>query len=261
MTYTDDDHMPPNVRVLYLLEVMARIDQPVTPTELNSHIGWPKQTVHRLCQTMLKAGILERHNRRLYPGRRALMMATGLVNQAAGRIGVHQVLQRVSRRFGETVNFVRPEPQGMIYVDRVETNWAFRVALPIGTHVPFHCTASGKLFMSSLSSARRRAMVEALPLDALTPNTHTSPDSLARELVSIRKDGYSLDREEFHIGMVAIAVPVTDAEGRFYAALAVHGPSQRFSLESARDSFDGMCEAAAQISTILFEKDTPDSAG
>ena len=104
-------------------------------------------------------------------------------------------------------------------------------------------------------------MVEALPLDALTPNTHTSPDSLARELVSIRKDGYSLDREEFHIGMVAIAVPVTDAEGRFYAALAVHGPSQRFSLESARDSFDGMCEAAAQISTILFEKDTPNSAG
>ena len=61
--------------------------------------------------------------------------------------------------------------------------------------------------------------------------------------------------------MVAIAVPVTDANGRFYAALAVHGPSQRFSLESARDIFDGMCEAAAQISTILFEKDTPDSAG
>ena len=28
--HTDDDHMPPNVRVLYLLEVMARIGQPVT---------------------------------------------------------------------------------------------------------------------------------------------------------------------------------------------------------------------------------------
>ena len=166
-------------------------------------------------------------------------------NQAAGRIGVHQVLQRVSRRFGETVNFVRPEPQGMIYVDRVETNWAFRVALPVGTHVPFHCTASGKLFMSSLSSAHRRAMVEALPLDALTPNTHTSPDSLAHELVSSAR-WFSLDREEFHTGMVAIAVPVTDAEGRFYAALAVHGPSQ-VATEFARDSFDGLCEAAAQI--------------
>ena len=137
MTYSDDDHMPPNVRVMYLLEVMAQIGQPVTPTELNSHIGWPKQTIHRLCQTMLKAGILERHNRRSYPGRRALMMATGLVNQAAGRIGVHQVLQRVSRRFGETVNFVRPEPQGMIYVDRVETNWASASRCLLARMCPF----------------------------------------------------------------------------------------------------------------------------
>ena len=247
--------MPPNIRVMYILEVMARIGRAVTPTELNSHIGWPKQTVHRLCQTMLHAGILERHNRRLYPGRRALMMAAGLTNQSVGRIGVHQMLQRLSRQFGETVNFVRPEPQGMIYVDRVETNWAFRVALPIGTHVPFHCTASGKLFMSSLSSARRRTMVEALSLDALTPNTHTSPDTLASELTAIRRDGFSLDREEYHLDMVAIAVPVTDAEGRFYAALAIHGPSQRFSLESARDSFDGLSDAAAQIKTILFEND------
>ena len=62
-----------------------------------------------------EGGILERHNGQLYRAA-APDMATGLVNQAARRIGVHQVLQRV-RRFGETVNFVRPEPQGMIYVD------------------------------------------------------------------------------------------------------------------------------------------------
>ena len=254
-------NIPPNIRVIYLLEVMARIGRPVTPTELNSHVGWPKQTIHRLCQTMLNAGILERHNRRFYPGRRALLMATELAHQSVGRVGVHQVLQGVSRRFGETVNFVRPEPQGMIYVDRVETNWAFRVALPIGTHVPFHCTASGKLFMSSLSTTRRRAMIKALSLDALTPNTHTGTDSLETELSTIRKDGFSLDREEFHLGMVAIAVPVNDANGRFFAALAIHGPSQRFSIESAHDSFAGMCDAAAQITAILFEKDAVDSAG
>jgi DNA-binding IclR family transcriptional regulator len=129
----------------------------------------------------------------------------------------------------------------MMYVDRVETNWAFRVALPIGTHVPFHCTASGKMFMSSLSSTRRRSMIEALSLDALTPNTYTDPDSLSREITTIRKEGFSLDKEEFHLGMVAIAVPVSD------------GPTQRFSLESARASFAGLCEAAAHITTILFE--------
>ena len=72
MKNPEDNRVPPNIRVMYLLEVMARIGRPVTPTELNNHVGWPKQTIHRLCQTMLQAGILERHDRRLYPGRRAL---------------------------------------------------------------------------------------------------------------------------------------------------------------------------------------------
>ena len=53
--------------------------------------------------------------------------------------------------------------------------------------------------------------------------------------------------------MIAIAVPVSDADGRFYAALGVHGPIQRLSLESACASFAGLYEAATHITTILFE--------
>ena len=33
--------------------------------------------------------------------------------------------------------------------------------------------------------------------------------------------------------MVAIAVPVTDPDGRFVAALAYHGPTQRITLSEA----------------------------
>ena len=108
------------------------------------------------------------------------------------------------------------------------------------------------MFMSSLSSTRRRSMIETLSLDALTPKTYTDPDSLSREITTIRKEGFSLDKEEFNLGM--IAVPVSDADGRFYAALGVHGPIQRLSLESACASFAGLCEAATHITAILFEE-------
>ena len=60
----------------------------------------------------------------------------------------------------------------MNYIDRVETNWAFRVALPIGTQMPFHCTASGKLFMASLPAARRRAFLSSLNASADTEYIH-----------------------------------------------------------------------------------------
>ena len=51
------------------------------------------------------------------------------------------------------------------------------------------------------------------------------------ELDKVSKQGYSIDDEEFMDGMRAIAVPVNDNNGRFVAALAFHGPSQRLSIE------------------------------
>jgi len=52
--------------------------------------------------------------------------------------------------------------------------------------------------------------------------------------------------------MVAIAVPVRDPKGRFYAALAVHGPKQRFSEQDARDKYKLLSESAKIISDALF---------
>ena len=80
-------------------------------------------------------------------------------------------------------------------------------------------------------------------------------DTLASELSDIRRDGHSLDREEFHKAMVAIAVPVTDPAGKFYAALAVHGPTQRFNLDAAMASRALLHDYAARISQVLFAAD------
>ena len=134
----------PNLRILRIFEVIADAGQPMTPTEINEQLDWPKQSLHRLCQTLIAEGYLVKQARRLHPTKRLLGLAAGLTQHAAGQTTRHQILQNIARETGETVNFVRPEIKGMIYADRVETNWPFRVLLPVGTHVPFHCTASGK---------------------------------------------------------------------------------------------------------------------
>jgi DNA-binding IclR family transcriptional regulator len=50
--------------------------------------------------------------------------------------------------------------------------------------------------------------------------------------------------------MVAVAVPVTDGGGRFFAALAVHAPVMRMSLEEAMTHVPVLQEAAAELSTL-----------
>lgn len=251
---TEENRIPTNLRTLLILEVIGRSDRAMTPTEINHQIGLPKQTVHRLVATLEAEGFLSKEvdGKRYRPTRRSRLLGAGLLNASRFHITRHQVLQDVASQVQEAVNFVVPEESGMHYLDRIDTDWPFRIQLPVGTNVPFHCTASGKTFMASLSKSARQKFVMGLQLEKLTDKTHVSPETLLADLALCVKRGYALDNEEFMDGMVAIAVPVTDIHNRFVAALAYHGPSQRMSLELAEERIGILFRAADTLKASLF---------
>ena len=112
---------------------------PLTPSEINQYLNWPKQTVHRLCKSMVEEGFLlyDVSGKRLLPSANLRTIANGLLASDWHTSAMHQILEKLSHKVKETVNFVIPEHEGMIYRDRVQTNWAFQIHLPVGTHVPF----------------------------------------------------------------------------------------------------------------------------
>ena len=249
---SQQDRIATNLRTLLILEVISNSKSPLTPTEINQQIGLPKQSIHRLCQTLVDENFLIRDvsGKRLQPAPRTMNMARGLLTSRQQNIARHQILMELSASTGETVNFVVPEPDGMRYLDRVETDWVFRVELPIGSRVPFHCTASGKCFLASLDSKQQDAIFDAISFDQRTPNTITDGQQLREEIKRVKAKGYSLDNEELFSGMVALAVPVTDGLDRFEAALAFHGPTQRLSNEILLSHLDTMRKGAAQLAKL-----------
>lgn len=240
------------MRPFMILEVLGNAGTAMTASEIQRALDLPKQTVHRLCNTMEAEGILVRDPgaRGLRPGRRARLMASGILSTAHAPIARHQILEDIARATGETVNLVVAQEKGMFYLDRVETDWAFRVQLPIGTHVPFHCTASGKIYLSSLEPEQRDAIVSTLKLTRLTGNTFTDRALLLEEVEQVRERGYALDRQEFVEDMTAIAVPIYDPNNRFFAALAIHGPIQRLSIDTLLTHKDLLVDAAARLGRI-----------
>jgi DNA-binding IclR family transcriptional regulator len=255
MTGDDDGKIPTSLRTLRILEVIARSPTALTPTEINARLGLPKQTAHRLCTRLLAEGFIAYvpGGKRLRPARRLREMATGLMSASEIHVARRQILEDLAARVGETVNFVVPADSGMSYLDRVETDWALRVQLPIGTHVPFHCTASGKTFMASLPEARRMKFLQSLNMKQLTSNTITSMDKMLEELQVIAAQGHAFDFEEFMEGMVAIAVPVVDDAGRFLAALAYHGPSIRLNKQHFLSNKSLLQDAARRIASVITQ--------
>lgn len=254
MSEDASERIPTNLRTLLILEILGRMDDPPTAAEIGRVIGLPKQTIHRLCTTLIEEGFLARSEigGGLYPSRRARELAAGILHGSSASIARYRILTDLANDIGETVNFVVPEEGGMSYKDRVETNWAFRIQLPVGSHVPFHCTASGKTYLSTLPRSRREGLVSSLELIQMTQNTIVDPDALLDELREVRRQGFAQDNEEFIDGMVAMAVPVRDRTGRYIASLAFHGPMQRVSLAKAYELTPKLVAAADRLQTALF---------
>ena len=246
--------IPTNLRTLMILEVLGKSDKPMTPTEINAHIGLPKQTIHRLCNTLEAEGFIiqEIKGKRLQASPRLKNLASGILFNARSQSSVRQVLLEVARNVGETVNLAIPKDDGMEYFDRVETDWPFRIQLPVGSHVPFHCTASGKTFIASMKPSLRKAFVKGLTLHPLTPNTFDNSDDFLKEVNQISKQGYSVDNEEFMQGMIAVAVPVTDEFNRYCASIAFHAPTQRLSMKEALERRDYLISAAKKMGPAFF---------
>lgn len=246
-------------RALAILEAVAAAEGALTPTELNKGLKLPKPTIHRLCAMLADEGYLQHSldGKGIVAGPKLRAMAVGVMAGAGGqRAALHAILKDLADNVGETCNINIPDGSAMRYLDRVEARWPLRLQLPIGTRVPLHCTASGKMFLGTLSRARRGQVVDNLTLEPRTPNTITDSAKLMAVLDRVRVAGYGADNEEFLEGMVAVAVPVTDDKGRLLATLALHGPTQRLTLEKAKTHIPRMRLAAERLGR-LFQDGSP----
>ncbi|MBV2361616.1 IclR family transcriptional regulator [Thalassococcus sp. CAU 1522] len=244
--------IPTNLRLLVILEEVARQGVPVAPAVLADLLGLPKPTVHRLLATAEDEGYLQRDvdGRSFGPGRRLRKLAANTLSSQRIRTERLIIMKALAEEVGETCNLAAPGRHGMVYLDRVETHWPLRIQLPAGTQVPFHCTASGKMYLSSLRSDKLERLLASAVLEPQTDKTLTDPAILRDELAATRSRGYSTDNEEFMEGMAAIAVPICDTEKRLLTTLSIHAPMQRHTIESLKGFLPILQRAAGKLSDL-----------
>jgi IclR family transcriptional regulator, acetate operon repressor len=173
---------------------------------------------------------LERHDLLAWDaarsGLRAGPAALRFARSGVGREDLAELAQPSIRRLadesGETANLIVPRPAGTEAIAQVDgrhllgaTNW-------VGRELPLHCTAAGKVFL-----AFGVAVLPDGPLSASGPATIVDRDRLARELETVREQGYATIVDELEDGLSAVGAPVRDRGGAVIAALTVSGASLR----------------------------------
>jgi DNA-binding IclR family transcriptional regulator len=161
------------------------------------------------------------------------------------------VLVGLNQQIGETCNLAVPDKDEMVYVDRVETHWPLRIALHIGSRVPLHATAAGKVTLAFLSPDALQRYLLTGTLQAITARTITDPDALRAEIDQVKAQGYATDQEELVEGMIAVAVPVLDSRNNFCATLSFHAPTQRLSLQQGLAHLNDLRHAAEKLGQLI----------
>lgn len=220
------------LRPLQVMDALAQQQYGMSLSALADKLDLPKASVMRLLHALEgQAYVMREPGSTLFTlGPRALSLSLRSLQAASVAHRYRPLLSALVQRLGETCNLTTREGDKVLYIDRVETSEPLRMTLPPGSRVPLHCTASGKLFLSQMPADQCAHMVQGLVRERMTSQTLTDPSALMAELSRIRKRGIGTDNEEFVNGMVAIAVPVRNAQGVCVAAVACHTPTARLSL-------------------------------
>ena len=240
---------PATERALSLLEAIAAAGSAMTLKELETACGLPAATTFRLCGLLQEQGWLMRDAdpRRLLVGPRLMRLGLEIVRSAGPAHARRNILSELVEAIGETCNLTCPSRGEVLYLDRVETKWPLRMALEPGSRVPIHCTASGKLFLAHMAEAQRDSLLAQTHFERHAPKTIVTVKALLQDLRRIVRRGYSTDNEEFLAGLVAVAVPVRDRQGRVVAAVACHAPAARMSLTKLMERRPLLEAAAARM--------------
>jgi IclR family acetate operon transcriptional repressor len=235
-------------RAAQLLVRVLEADSPTSVGDLAQATELPKSTTSRLVRALELQGLVQRDEARsgLRPGpvlmRFARRAATGI-----DLVGVSDdLLTSLAEKTGETVNLAVPNAVGIEHLAQRDSRHFLGSSNWVGRHVPYHCSANGKVFLAYGAARLPRG-----ELERRTPRTVTDLDALRAELARVRTRGFATTIEELEPGLVAIAAPVHGADGTVLAAISISAPTIRLTRARLDELGVLLLEHTAELSERL----------
>jgi IclR family KDG regulon transcriptional repressor len=237
-------------RSIGVLQLIADAAEPLSRTTLMQRCALTRPTLYRIIASLEAEGLIETagDNRYRLGGRLVSLARTALAQNDVRRIAA-PVLAQLRDATGETVHLAIRTGDELVYIDKIESHQAVRMASAIGTRVPMHSTAVGKAYLSALPVSEANTVIDRLKLPAVTRFTTTGRRALKKSVSKARMDGCVREEQENEIGIVCFGAAVCEDVDRPLASVSVSIPLFRIG-EAARYS-EPLRAAVASISRQL----------
>jgi IclR family transcriptional regulator, KDG regulon repressor len=242
--------------VSHALDVLEQFDgniDEIGVTELSKRLKLHKNNVFRLLATLEARGYIEQNkiNENYRLGLRCLQLGQTFIHQMGLLVQSRSVLEDLSGRTKESAYVAIRKGSAIIPLDFVEPARTVRVVSFLGTVLPAHCTAAGKIHLVFEAEG---VAAQTLPerLERFTDKTIVDRAALREQMKIIGESGFAVERGEFAEDVNAVAVPVRDYTRSLVGTLAVVGPAHRLDDTAVTDEIaPALLSAGVELSKRL----------
>ncbi len=225
--------------------------------DMSEELGLGRSTTHRYAATLVTLGYLEQGPSRKYRlSPRVADVGLALMGSMAIRQAAREPLRELRARTGRTASLVVLWGTEVAYIDRRKGSgkgqYAVDEGIGLGTRLPVHCTAAGKVLLACLPAEEQQKLIEDLRLTRLTSSTITTKTAFRAELERIVVDGgVAVEDGELSVGRRATAAIVVDSEGQPIVAVELAVPADAYIRRELLELAPKITTTAQRISEAL----------
>ena len=224
-------------RTLDVLEFLSK-KRLVRITELADVMKIANSTAHRMLTTLEKKGfaVQDFETGKYSLGHKLFQLTRSVIHTIEPMKYVRPYLEELHDKINENITFgiVSPAKDRTLILAETVANRSV-IARPIlFEHFPIHTCACGKAYLLTLNDQQLKAVLSKNTLTRFTKHTCVSLPTLKKQLINYRSLGYTLSRDEFSIGLSAMASGIYDSEDKFAGAIIIVGPSFRFTEKNIK---------------------------
>ncbi|UXJ55345.1 IclR family transcriptional regulator [Pseudomonas citronellolis] len=245
-----DYRVPALERGLNLLGLFNARQRSLGMNEMAERLGVSPSALYRIVQTLQDMGYLNRLERNQYElGARvisdgfAYLSSRDIVEIALPHLNALRDSTSLSCHLS-----IR-EQTDSLYIYRAFAPQRLTVNIPVGTRLPCHVTALGRVLLTALDEDGLAQLYQHVRLDDYPPPAPRTLLELQHTIAEDRERGWVLHRSDYS---TAIATAIRDRSGQVVAAINLSGPEAVLATPSAEGRYLGLLrETAADISAEL----------
>lgn len=240
---SDDDHGPDGSadfllaqsstvksarRVLEILELFDRVQQPMSLTELARSLSYPVPSALALlkCLQAMEYVVYDPVAKAYSPTMRVCMLGDWLHGQVFQDGAVIALMSDLQQKTGETVMLAMQNDIFAQYVHTMQSRRALRYFLRPGSLRPIHRSATGRMLLAQIPDSAVSKMIKRINARVAKAERIVDEAAFIEDINRVRVAGYAYN-DKFTDGAAAIAIVLPVPQGMAPAVLGLGGPVER----------------------------------